>query len=96
MATPLLPDALWSLIEPLLPTPGAQTSRWKTTPTRPHLPQGRFVCTAKRYSLADAAAGDELRFGDELLAKVARLARGGHLAADTFRFAGLAGALWPD
>jgi len=60
------------------------------------LPQGHLVRIAKRDSLADAASGDELWFGDELLAKVTRLARGGHLAADTFRFAGLAGALWPD
>jgi transposase len=46
--------------------------------------------------LADAAAGDALWFGNELLAKIARLARGGHLATDPLRFAGLAGALWPD
>jgi transposase len=46
--------------------------------------------------LADAATGDELRFGDELLAKVARLARGGHLATDPLRFARLASALRAD
>jgi transposase len=46
--------------------------------------------------LADAATGDELWFGDELLAKVARLARGGHLATDPLRFAGLASALRAD
>jgi hypothetical protein len=94
MATPLLPDALWNLIEPFLP--GVQASRWKTTPIRPRLPQGRLVRTAKRDSLADAAAGDELRFGDALLAKVTRLAGGRHLATDPFRFARLAGALWSD
>jgi hypothetical protein len=65
-------------------------------PTRPRLPQGRFVRTAKRDSLADAATGDELRFGDELLAKVARLASGRHLAIDPLCLAGLAGALRPD
>ena len=89
MATPLLPDALWNLIEPLLP-------RGKAAIIRPRLPQGRLVRIAKRNSLADAATGNELRFGDELLPKIARLARGGHLAADTFRFAGLAGTLRAD
>jgi len=33
---------------------------------------------------------------DELLAKVARLARGRPLATDSLLFAGLAGALWGD
>lgn len=37
-----------------------------------------------------------MRFGDELLAKVARLAGGGHLATDPLRCAGLAGAPWAD
>src|SRR5580704_8514717 len=60
--------------------PNAQASRWKTTPGRSCLPQGRFVRTAKRDSLADAAAGDELRFGDELLPKFTGLAGGRHLA----------------
>jgi len=39
------------------------------------------------------ATGNELRFANEMLANVTRLARGRHLAADTFRFAGLAGKL---
>jgi hypothetical protein len=37
---------------------------------RSRLPQERFVRTAKRGPLGDAAAGDELRFRDDLLAKV--------------------------
>jgi len=78
------------------PNPEAQTSRWKTAPVRSRLPQGRLVRSAKRYSLADAATGDELWFGAELLAKVARLARGRHLAADPLRFARLASALRAD
>jgi hypothetical protein len=71
MATPLLPDKLWNLIESLLPITNTQTKRWKTTFVRSRLPQGRTVRSAKWDSLADAATGDELRFGDELLAKVA-------------------------
>jgi hypothetical protein len=63
---------------------------------RPRLPQGRLVRIAKRDSLADAAAGNELWFGDELLAKVTRLARSRHMAIDPLRLAGLAGALPAD
>ena len=42
--------------------------------------------------MADAATGDELWFGDELLAKTARLARGGDLATDPLRLVRLASA----
>jgi hypothetical protein len=96
MATPLLPRHLVESDRTTSPNPGTQAARWKTTAIRPGLPRGRLVRIAQRDSLADAATGNELRFGNELLAKVTRLARGGHLAAHTFCFAGLAGALWPD
>ncbi len=46
--------------------------------------------------MADAATGDELWFGDELLAKVTGLAGGRHLATDPLFFAGLAGPLRAD
>ena len=62
-------------------------------PVRSCLPPRYLVRSAKRDSLADAATGDELWFGDELLAKVARLARGRHLASDPLLIAGLAGPL---
>ena len=78
------------------PNADAQTSRRKTTPVRSCLPPRRLVRSAQRDSLADAARGDELWFGDELLAKIARLARGGPLATAPFHFAGLAGALRTD
>jgi hypothetical protein len=96
MATPLLPDALWESDRTASSKPDAQTSRWKTTPVRSCLPPGRPVRSAQRDSLANAAKGDELWFGDELLAKVARLTRGGHLATDPLLFAGLARALRTD
>lgn len=96
MATPLLPDALWNLIEPFLCKPQPQTPGWKTTLVRSRLPPGCLVRSAQRDSLADAATGDELWFGDELLAKVARLARGGNLATDPLRLARLASALRSD
>jgi len=74
----------------------AQPSRWKTTPVRSGLPSRRPVRSAHRDSLSDVAAGDELWFRDELLAKIARLARGRHLATDPLRLARLARALWAD
>jgi hypothetical protein len=45
MATSLLPDALWNLIESFLPGPDAQSPRWKATPVRspPDLGQLRSV-----------------------------------------------------
>ena len=78
------------------PESKAQTPRRKTTPVRSCLPPGRLVRSAQWDSLADAATGDELWFGDELLAKVARLARSGHLATDPLRLVRLASALRAD
>ena len=96
MATSLLPDGLVESDRTASSNAAAQTSRWKATLVRSRLPQGRLVRSAKRDSLAYAATGDELRLGNELLAKVARLARGEHLATDSFRFARLASALRTD
>jgi transposase len=81
---------------PVSPRFDAQTPRWKTTSVRSRLPPRRAVCSAQRDPLADAATGDELWLGDELLAKIARLARGGHLATDPLRLARLASALRAD
>jgi transposase len=70
MAAPLLPDALWNLIEPFLPAPASKTKGGRPRLPDRRLPPGRLVCSAKRDPLADAATGDELWFGDELLAAV--------------------------
>ena len=73
MAKPILTDELWALIEPLLPAPKAASygtqdaSGWTTKGADGHL-----VRAAVRYSLAPAAPGDGVRFGDELLAAAAR------------------------
>jgi hypothetical protein len=95
MATPVLRVALWNLIEPLFPTtkPNPQGGRPRLS-DRACLQDVLF--SAQRDSLSDVAAGDELWFRDELLAKIARLARGRHLATDPLRLAGLARALWAD
>ena len=37
MATSVLPDALWNLIESFLPGPDAQSPRWEATPVRSRL-----------------------------------------------------------
>ena len=74
----------------------AQTAGRKTSPVRSRLPPGRLVRSAQRDSLANASTRDELRFGNELLAKIARLARGRHLATDPLRLARLASALRAD
>ena len=87
MATPLLPDALWNLIEPLLPTQTPKPQGGRPRLSDRACPPGRLVRSAQRDFLADAATGDELWFGDELLAKVARLARGRYLATDPLLFA---------
>jgi hypothetical protein len=91
MATPLLPNALWDLLEPFLPTPSPKAEG--------HVCQIALASGASCSfceAVADAAAGDELWFGDELLATVARLAGGSYRATDPLRFIGLAGALRPD
>jgi hypothetical protein len=67
MATPLLPRHLVESDRTTSPNPGTQAARWKTTAIRPGLPRGRLVRIAQRDSLADAATGNELRFGNELL-----------------------------
>jgi transposase len=91
MATPLVPDALWNLIEPFLPTP-------KTKPQggRPRL--GDRACL--QGVLLVLRSGVPWRmlpwFGDELLAKIARLARSGYLATDPLRLARLARPLRTD
>ncbi len=34
MSTPLLPDALWNLIQPMLPVHTTSPQGWQTSPTR--------------------------------------------------------------
>jgi transposase len=70
MNTPLLPDALWNLIQPLLPSTPPRPKGG-----RPRLPEracltGDFVRPAQWYTVGDAAAGTGLRFWHDLLAAV--------------------------
>ena len=73
----LVPDALWKLIEPLLPIPSPkpQSGRPRLT-DRACLAGIIFVL---RNSLADAAKSTGLRLRHDLLATVARLAAGRNL-----------------
>jgi hypothetical protein len=92
MPAVLLPDALWKLVEPLLPSP-----RCSAKGGRPRLSNrallGRYpVRTAQRHSLGDVAAGIGVRLRDDLLEAPTGLATSGHLGPDPFCAAGLARA----
>jgi len=95
MAALLLPDALWNLIEPLLPTPAS-----KPQGGRPPCQTARASRVFCSYCAAGFLGGcyrkNELRFGDDLLAKVTGLAGGRHLATDPLRLARLVSTLQPD
>src|SRR5437879_9503243 len=73
-----------------------QTEGRQTTVAESCVSRRYSVCPAQRDSLGDAAAGTGLWFWHDLLAAVARLARGGYLATDPLLFAGLVGALRTD
>ena len=62
MNTPLLPDALWNLIEPLLPPSPDRPNGGRPRRARPCLSHGDSVRSAQRHSLGDAATGTGLWF----------------------------------
>ena len=61
-------------------TRAAQTERRPAAAAAPGGADRHSVCAEERYSLGDAAAGDGLRLGDDLLAAATRLAGCRHLA----------------
>ena len=88
MACVLVPDALWNLIEPLLPIPSSKPQGGDRA-GGPGLPRGRDFCAPQRYSVADTAKSTRLRLRHDLLAKGERLAARRNLGFDPFRVAGL-------
>jgi hypothetical protein len=89
MAIQLLPDRLWNLVEPFIPHPKRYRGG-KAAFSRSSVSHGHHIRSA-RNSMGDAPARDGLWLRHELLATATRLARGGCLATDPFRPAGLAG-----
>jgi hypothetical protein len=71
MSNSLLPDALWNLIQPLLPSLlSCVGSRVADPLTRPCLSNWGSVRLAQRNSLEDTATGTGLPFWHDLLAAV--------------------------
>lgn len=94
MAAALLPDPLGDLVEPLLPIPPRLPQGGRPLGSR--VPHRHCLRPSQRYSLADAPAGTRVRVGNDVLASLARRARGGRVGSDPPCALGLAGARRPD
>jgi hypothetical protein len=70
MAKPVLDDALWAIIEPVLPKPKWRRFRFSRPQTdwQPRSADGDFVCAHHRYSLGIPASRVGVRQRHELLA----------------------------
>jgi transposase len=96
MSNPLLPDGLWNLIQPMLPSPPPNPKGGK-----PRLPD-RACLTGIVFVLRSGIPWEMLPqemgcgSGMSLLAPTARLAGAWYLATAPLHFAGLAGALRTD
>lgn len=73
MSKPLVPDALWSAIEQLLPPDPPKTKGGASEGGGSCGPDGHCLCAALRDSLGNAPSRDWL-LGHDLLATTARLA----------------------
>jgi transposase len=95
MSTPLLPDALWNLIQPLLPP-----SPRRPNGGRPRLPDRACltgILIVLRSGIPWEMLPQELGCGSGMTYwRRLRDWRGGHLATDPLLLAGLAGALRRD
>jgi hypothetical protein len=90
MAAELLPEKLWELVKPFIPT-----SKAKPKGGRPRFADwaclaGILFVLREWHSLGDAPQGTGLRLWNDLLAPLARLAGGRHLAVAPFCNPGLA------
>ena len=90
MAAVLVPDTLWSLIEPLLPIRLPKPHGGRPRVTDRACLAGIVYVLRKWYSLADAAERAGVRLRHDLLAAFARLAAGRNLGFNPFLIAKLA------
>ena len=93
MPAALLPDGLWELIEPFIPTDRGEDQGRQAALGRPGMSYWHHIRLAQWDSLGDATARNGLWIWNELLAANARLAGARHLAVDPLHFAGLARSL---
>ena len=90
MAGALIPDALWTLIEPLLPIPSPKPQGGRPRLTDRACLAGIIFVLRSGVPWRMLGESTELRLWHDLLATVARLAAGRNLGFDPFRIVGLA------
>ncbi|CCD03895.1 transposase (fragment), partial (plasmid) [Azospirillum baldaniorum] len=76
MAAPLVCDALWAIIEPLIPPEPPKPKGGRPRLCDRAALTGILFVAAHGYSLGASAGGDGLRLGYDLLAASARVASG--------------------
>lgn len=63
MAAALLPDSLWDLVEPFLPTPPRRPKRRTAARFRSRVSHRHSVCPSQRHPLTTAPAGGRVWVG---------------------------------
>jgi transposase len=84
MGAALLPDPLWDLVEPFLPTPPRRPEGGRPRVSDLRVSDRHSLRPPQRHALAHAAAGTRVRVGDDVLAAPARLATGGSVGVIHF------------
>jgi hypothetical protein len=90
MPAALLPDKLWEVTEPFIPTPRARPKGGRPRLADRACLAGIVFVLQQWCSLGNAAPRTGVRIWHDLLAALARLAGSGNLAVDPLRAPGLA------